>query len=544
MLLGWMAGCGPARPRLAGESVSAVDRAEAASLLETVLAQGRLSGMRWAEWPSWRGEVERFYRERELEPVWSQNGKPTPEARALIARFEQAEEMGLASEDYDGPRWRDRVLWLDKGWATAERLVQLDVALTVSLFRYVQDLRTGWVDPAKLGFGSRAELPPLDLTALASRLSTAADPGPELEALGPPLASYRALLAALPHVRELAKGGDEEPFPGEETVHPGERYAELPRLARYLERLGDLPAGAAAAVTDDLYGEPLVTAVKSFQRLHGLEPDGNLGAKTLAQLSVPLSWRVRQLELNLVRLRWRQLDYSRPAVVVNVPEFRLRCYDGSEHEAFRSDVVVGEVGEHATPILTAKIYSVLFRPAWNVPTSIAAKEEVPEILKDPTHFAKSNFEIVGAESQEPTPEVLAAVARGTLRLRQRPGPKNSLGLVKFVMPNPYDIYLHATPATALFLREHRALSHGCVRVADPVGLALWLLRDQKDWTAERVKAAMKEGKDEQPVFLTSPVAVFTAYRTATADENGEVHFFEDFYLHDARLEAALAQPHP
>jgi murein L,D-transpeptidase YcbB/YkuD len=231
-------------------------------------------------------------------------------------------------------------------------------------------------------------------------------------------------------------------------------------------------------------------------------------------------------------------------VVVNVPEYRLRAFDDSGREAFSTEVVVGEACGHPTPIFAAAIDAVIFRPAWYVPTSIARGEIVPIARRDPGYLARKGYQIVGHEGEPATAELLSAVAGGALRLRQKPGPGNALGLVKLRIPSRYAVHLHDTPATALFAEPRRDLSHGCIRVADPAGLALWALRDVPGWDAAAVERAMHGSQNELAVPLEPPIPVLIAYATAVAPEDGELLFFDDLYGHDARLRDALDRGRP
>jgi murein L,D-transpeptidase YcbB/YkuD len=268
------------------------------------------------------------------------------------------------------------------------------------------------------------------------------------------------------------------------------------------------------------------------------------GLSRYRELPPAESDRASKIELTLERWRWAPRRLERPPVVVNVPEFRLRAFDAAGEVAFTTEVIVGEACRHQTPIFTAPIEAVVFRPAWYVPTSIARGEILPAAARDPGYLARKGYQIVGREGETPTPALLAAVADGTLRLRQRPGPDNALGLVKLQVRSRYAVHLHDTPAPALFAEPRRDLSHGCIRVADPAGLALWALRDVAGWDAAAIDRAMHGSRDELAVPLEPPIPVLVAYATAVAPEDGELLFFDDLYGHDARLRDALERGRP
>jgi len=326
-------------------------------------------------------------------------------------------------------------------------------------------------------------------------------------------------------------------------------YTGAPALRHLLVALGDLPANRAAQPTDLTLDPALVEALRQFQSLHGLDPDGALGKETFRHLTTPLSHRVDQIELTLERWRWLpKLDT--PPVFVNIPAFRLFAFgtpEDREADMLKMDVIVGRAFPNTrTPVFSEEMRYLVFRPYWDVPYSIATRELLPEIRKNPAYLDKQHLEIVrgpgdDAQPVPATPENLAAVAQGTLRMRQRPGNDNALGLIKFMLPNEYNVYLHSTPAQGLFREARRAFSHGCIRVSDPVALALHVLKDEPgDWTREKIEAAM-QGDTTFRVPLRKPIPVYILYGTAIASEAGQVFFFDDVYGHDARLAKLLGE---
>jgi murein L,D-transpeptidase YcbB/YkuD len=332
------------------------------------------------------------------------------------------------------------------------------------------------------------------------------------------------------------------------AVKPGDPYPAATQLAKRLQLLGDLPANSSPPADPPTYSGALVDAVKHFQQRHGLNADGTLGQQTVQAINVPLSQRVLELQLALERWRWVPPDFPRPPVVVNIPEFKLRAYGDGLHVVLSMRVVVGKSYRHQTPVFANQVRFVYFRPYWNVPPSIQRSELVPKIRKDRSYLAKNNFEVVSKAGQVVTDgtvsdDVLAQLAAGSLSIRQKPGPSNALGPAKFVFPNEYNVYLHGTPAQALFSQARRDFSHGCIRVEDPAALAGWLLQDKPEWTADRIKAAMS-GSQQVQVNLDKPVPVLIFYSTAVVEPDGEVDFFDDIYGHDADLEKVLAKGYP
>jgi len=356
------------------------------------------------------------------------------------------------------------------------------------------------------------------------------------------LAAYRALVAKgePPAVPDLPKG---------RKIEPGKSWTGVPQLAARLRNVGDLPQNADVAADATLYSGPLVDAVKSFQTRHGLDADGTLGAATIRMINVPIAQRVRQIELAMERMRWLPTLSDRPNVFVNVALFRLWATDpASRDEPLRMNVVVGKSLDHRTPIFVEQMEYVIFRPYWNPPQNITVNEILPHARRDPSYLSSEALEIVasGADAAEALPETtenLDAVEAGRLQLRQRPGPQNSLGLAKFIFPNTEDIYMHGTPAQQLFSKARRDFSHGCIRVEDPEALAQWVLRDQPEWTKEKIEAAMQGDKPTR-VNLKEKITVVIFYDTVHVNSQNVVFFLDDIYGHDAALDAALERGYP
>ena len=352
---------------------------------------------------------------------------------------------------------------------------------------------------------------------------------------------YERTQNALVQYRALAAADDGESLPEVlEPVKPGEVYDGLPRLIHLLLLVGDLPTEILVP-DSNIYDGPLVAAVKQFQRRHGLDPNGRIDKATVVQLNVPLSFRVRQLELALERWRRHPYDPTRPTVVLNLPEFRLRAFRANQME-LEMKIVVGRALDRQTPLLSAQLDTIIFRPYWNVPLDIQRDELVPKIVDDDSYLAASHLEIVTPQGTVRngmvSDDALDELRSGRLRLRQTPGPKNSLGLVKFVFPNPYGVYMHGTPAVSLFSQARRDFSHGCIRVEKPEDLAEWVLRDESGWPRYHIGEAMM-GSESITVKLKRPIQVVTTYVTAVVLDNGEVHFYDDIYGKDAALEEEL-----
>jgi murein L,D-transpeptidase YcbB/YkuD len=522
---------------------------EFSATLREIGAAGRLPDLRWPDFSDYRVHFTNFYDSTGYAPAWLRNNQPTQQAQTVIDILKQADTKGLNGEDYDGPRWADRLARLHQSPSAADQ-ARFDAALTVCAMRYISDLHIGRVNPQHFKFNLDVSQKKYDLPVfLRDKVINSGDVGAELAQIEPPFAGYKRTLQALQKYMQLAPqdNGEQLPIPVK-PVDPGSSYDGVPRLTQLLRLLGDLPEGTATE-NSNIYASSLVDAVKHFQARHGLTPDGRLGAQTLKQMNTPLSFRVEQLRLTLERWRWVPYMFPRAPIVVNIPEFRLRTYNADGTIDLMMNVIVGKAYRHETPVFERDMKYVVFRPYWNVPPSIQRSEIVPAIRKDRDYIAKKNYEVVTPQGSVVTSgtisdDVLQQLAAGKLLVRQKPGPTNALGLVKLMFPNEYNVYLHSTPSQQLFSQSRRDFSHGCIRVEKPAELAAWVLRDKPEWTLDRVRAAMQTGKDNVQVNLTNPVPVLILYGTAIVDEQNEAHFFDDIYGYDADLEKVLARGYP
>lgn len=480
-----------------------------------------------------RMHIRNFYGPIGFRPVWSRNAQPTPQAKAVVALFESAEAKGLRAADYEAGLWAARMSDLRTDAAQA----RFDVSMTAALVRYLDDVRNGRVSPQSMDFEYEGQTDAIYYPALVNRAATAADPASVVATAEPSNPEYRRLIGALATYRRIAT--NDEPVPVVSKLVAGDDYAGLPQLAAKLRLTGDLAADAQIQGTK--YEGAIVDAVKKFQSRHGLDADGIVAKGTFTQLNVPAAQRAKQIELALERVRWTpQIDG--PAIVVNIPEFRLRAIGAEEELTMR--VVVGKAAGHKTPVFDGDLKHVVFRPYWNVPPSIQRGEIAPKLSA--AYAAKHNYQVVddAGRVQEINADTVARVRKGSLRVRQKPGTSNALGLVKFLFPNDNNVYLHSTPQQALFARTRRDFSHGCVRVEDPRALAEWVLREKPEWTKDKIKAAFEGKRDDQYVNLEKPITVKITYQTVVAQADGTVHFYDDIYGHDARLVAALTPAAP
>lgn len=479
---------------------------------------------------------------------WVSAGRPTAQALALIDALLHAQDHGLRASQYGAAGLQAEAGRAPLDAAAAQ---QLESRLNAAALRFATDLQRGQVRPSAGGYTLAPVRAALDAEAVLDRLSRARDVSVEIRALEPAFLHYRLLQQWLVRYRALAQQQPaltQLPRLPRRSVHAGESYAGAGALRALLMALGDMPAATASTASGDSYDAALVSAIVHFQERHGITADGVLGASTFAALTTPLSRRIEQIELTLERWRWLP-PFDTPPIIVNIPQFRLfafRTTDDRYDDILQMPVIVGESNpSKRTPIFMADMTQVVFRPYWDVPASILRNEMLGPILADRRYLERHQLELVAGPGDDspvvaPTDENIARLGRGELRLRQRPGPDNSLGLIKFVFPNEFGVYLHGTPAVELFRRARRDFSHGCIRLSDPAGLAVHVLRNEaSNWDRATIEQAM-QGRASNRVPLGKPVRVMVLYGTALATEDGRILFFDDIYGHDRRLARALA----
>jgi murein L,D-transpeptidase YcbB/YkuD len=538
--------------------------------VEVLVSSPTLTLLRWPNYVDDQAAVQRFYDDRADELAWTRDGRPTNAALALLQMFRDAAKKGLNPEDYDEARWAMRrqsldtiALTKDESDEAQDAVAQFDVAMTISAMRYLEDLHVGRVNPESLDFDidAPAKRAAFDAATLLNDQIVDADNVPSVvEGVEPQNPMYKATEQALAQYLVLAmeqEAAPSQPLPGlpsrTKPVDVGGSYAALGQLLARLQFEGDLPGESPSSSVMQSYSAEIAAGVKQYQQRHGLQDDGRLGQATIDSLNVPMSVRVQQLDDSLERWRWLPDNYVQPRVLVNLPEFMLRAYEPDHTLAFKMEVIDGQAKDnHATPIFVRLMRYVVFRPYWNLPPSIVKKDIVPHIRRSGLGYLPRNeYEVYENGGAVVSSYTLDDLQHLRYSVRQRPGPKNALGLVKFLFPNEYDIYMHSTPELMLFNLERRDKSHGCIRLQHADQMALWVLHgDQRDpdaengWDADKVDVAMNGSLNNRTVNLRKPLPVVIGYFTATADEDGTTHFFDDLYGYDKDLEDALAKGRP
>ena len=491
-------------------------------------------------------DLDALYKSANYQLLWLGNAstaKNTADALDLLAN---APTQGLIQANYDVEILRKKYNPALALAPTAyKELALYDTALSIAVLRFLHDIHYGRVNPQGINFKLQLrEKKTIDFPALIKDSLLLNTVSHLLLLVEPKLQQYQKLKSALATYRQIAAKSPAFNFIIKGKLRPGEQHPQLAELGRFLASVADLPENTLinSAEKNPRYTPDIVEGVKKFQHRHGLSADGTIGAGTAAAINEPLTKRITQIELAMERLRWLpELSVGR-SIIVNIPAFQLWAIDDIDNIEFNITnmrVVVGKALKNQTPVLMAQMSFIEFMPYWNVPKNILKDEILPKLIQNPGYLASQNMEIVSGSgnSAKPIPvsnEAIEKLKKGVLRVRQRPGNKNSLGKVKFIFPNKDDVYLHDTPANSLFSKSRRDFSHGCVRVENPKALAEFALKNQGKWNADTIKKAMRS-PTTQRVDLRQPIPVLFFYTTAFVDQDNNLAFYPDIYGHDAVL---------
>ena len=485
--------------------------------------------------------LERFYQARDLQPVWVEEAGASPRARQLTDLLLAADLDALDPRDYGA----EEIVALLEATEPGP-LAELEVRLTQGLVRYAADLGQGRTTPHIADpelFVFREEV---RKEAVLAGAAETGDLRAFVESYRPDTLRYDRQRVALAEYRALATQSGWEPLPDGPTLKPGMTDPRIGLLRQRLRLWGDLKPDqdlSESGGDPDFYDDKLVEGVKWMQYRHGLTQDSAVGRKTLAALNVPIETRIEQMVLNLERRRWMPDDLGHRHIFVNLADQLLKLVEG-EKTLLDMPVVVGRP-YHSTPVFSHQMTYLVLNPYWNVPPSIARKELLPKIRQNASYLAENNFTLFsdwssGARVVDPLIVDWAAVNRNNFpyKLRQGSGDGNALGRVKFMFPNRFNIYLHDTPAKALFGKDERTFSHGCIRVSDPPGLAEAVLTKTGGWPLQRINETIASG-ERRIVTLKEPLPVHISYLTSWVNKDGSVHFRKDVYGRDAKLAEAL-----
>lgn len=458
--------------------------------------------------------VRRFYRNRTYSYAWFDENGLIEHAGNLYNKINQVDEEGLHAPIIYQERFQALMDGEVHGIALDRPNTEVELMLTVQYFSYAQSVWSGLSDEVLKEF--KWDLPRKKLSYDAILDSLLQGPSAVFMKNEPVYVQYRLLRTYLKKMRTLEESG------GWPVINsPKDMQYKLndssPVLLKIRERLfltEDLLYNNQRAVFD----ESLLKGVKHFQQRHGYQESGFITHQLIEEMNVPVTKRIRQIVINMERCRWLPVTLNGNYFVINIPEFRFHAFESDRH-IWSMKVVVGKQ-LNQTAVFNGKLKYVVFSPYWNIPPGIMKKEILPALRRDKMYLRKNNMEWHDR------------------KIRQKPGAENALGLVKFLFPNNHNIYMHDTPSKSLFDQDNRAFSHGCIRVEQPRKLALYVLRDQPEWTENRIDSAMHSG-NELFVAIKNPIPVYIAYFTAWVDRSGKLNFRKDIYKRDHKLEEAI-----
>jgi L,D-transpeptidase YcbB len=473
------------------------------------------------------------------EPLWVSD--TVPDARAEIIRdfLRKSDEEGLNRETYKVNEIE--TLW-DKANPTS--LAQLDTLLTYNLLKYIHDISYGQALPTSSDSTLYSETGEndFDVVATIKDVLTAQNLATYLSQLTPAHNHYLGLKKALKIYKSIAASGGWKQIPPGKTLRPGETDDRLHLIYKRMVAPG-IPS--IPSPESKVYGPSLQKAVAKFQQLNGIDADGVIGPQTLAAMNVPASRLVEQIIVNMARWRWQAHFLGKKYVLINIAGYTLTAFKDDEI-VLNFPVIIGQL-QHQTPVFSDSIKYIEFNPFWNITPSIAKNEELPNLKKNPRYLADRHVRLFSSWDADATEldsttmnwRQISPARMAGFKLRQDPGPWNALGRIKFVFPNKYSVYMHDTPAHDLFSRTKRDFSHGCIRLSNPLALAIFALEDQgKGWTREKIEPVFDSGK-RMVIHLNVPLPIHITYQTTWVDKDGQIHFNRDIYARDEKLYKAL-----
>lgn len=462
---------------------------------------------------SYNSELKSFYQNRKYAHAWFDKDGLIEQSNALYTRIQHLEDEGVSQNMPYRNQYLKMMEGADTSTSPKNANTETELMITSQYLSYAHRVWSGIPETASKKMEWFVPRKKMNYSQFLDSLLNSSQNGKALQE--PVYRQYRLLKNYLKRFREIEKKGTWFTIKTDKNKYREKDSSDVIKdFRKKLFLAGDLSTDSGSPVFDS----EMTIAVKKYQQRYGLKEDGIIGPAIIREMNAPLNKRIQQIIVNMERSRWVDSDPTGDYLVVNIPQFKLLVY---EHDSlvWTSNVVVGKEA-HKTAIFQGEINNIVFSPYWNVPPGIQKNEILPAIKRNPNYLAQHNMEWNGNQ------------------VRQKPGPGNALGKVKFLFPNSFSMYLHDTPSKSLFQEDKRAFSHGCIRVSEPAKLAAYLLREDSQWTKEKIDQAMNAGK-EQWVKLKNPTPVSIVYFTAWVDREGRINFREDIYNRDSRLMEAI-----
>ncbi|MDY6879550.1 MAG: L,D-transpeptidase family protein [Thermodesulfobacteriota bacterium] len=496
-------------------------------------------------------QIPLFYQRRGFRPAWCSEKGISPQAEYLIGEIKRADTEGLRPEDYHLAAILSLSDTIENIQSMGKKVhpglwADLDLILTDAFMLYASHLYAGRVNPETVHSDWTVSIQTIDLTNILQLAAKENQIEKVFTGFSPNHPGYSKLKAYLARYRSIEKKFQELPLLDLPLLRKGDQGRSVEDLCKRLIIFGDLHPDKRSRA--DIFDETVERAVLECQKRHGLKQDGIVGPQTLGVLNTPLQKRIRQIELNMERWRWIPRDIGDRYLIVNIADFKLWVSkEGSR--ALDMRVVVGRPFRR-TPVFSSRMTSIVINPYWHIPPRLAIEDILPEIKKSYQYIEDQKIKVFkdwSSRSEEMDPKAIdwnrIEPANFTYKLRQEPGPRNALGLMKFIFPNKFAVYLHDTPERSLFRETHRDFSSGCIRVEKPVSLAACILGGDPLWTREKIVEVLKSGMT-QVVKIRKPIRVHIQYWTAWVDETGRLNFRHDIYNRDEPLDRALKERGP
>jgi murein L,D-transpeptidase YcbB/YkuD len=484
-------------------------------------------------------EVPQFYTNRNYELAWTDNKN----IKDLLESIESAYDEGLDPEDYHYQAIQNLLAKKKSSSLSNEEKADLDLLMTDAIILYASHLLEGKLEQSKLRakWDVEKNARPENVDSLLTVTLHNKQVKPALQTMKPAHYMYALMKVHLKNLRSQAEEGGWPQVRSGETLKKDMDDPRILEIREFLLATGDLKS--METDQESVFDQELENAVKKFQTRHGLSADGAIGKGTIEQMQVPIEKRIEQIKLNLERLRWIFHYPDEDFLLVNIAGFHVRRFTNRQ-EVFNSRVIVGKY-HHESPVFKGEMQYIVMNPTWTLPYSIATNETLPKLKKDPGYLAAKHMEVMDRSGNILNPSTIdwSQYSRGNFpfTIRQKAGPWNALGEVKFIFPNKYSVYLHDTPSRGLFERQDRAFSHGCIRTEDKWGLLMSLMDDPEVWNMEKINEILESGETTK-IDLPKPINIYLVYLTAVADKENNLYFFKDVYKRDEAVSSELNKP--